>query len=76
MTNNSMSMNDRIDSEHIYFAKISSKRRKIGEFIARNSLLTDLFQVPHIKFIHNACIAGFFLIILRHTIYDLLHYGR
>ena len=67
----SMSMN-----ECVHSVKIAIKHRKTGEFIARNSLLTDLFQISHINCIRNAFLAGFIMMILRHIINDLIYYGR
>jgi hypothetical protein len=69
-------MNDHIDSESVHSVKISIKHRRTGEFIARNSLLTDLFQISHINCIRNAFIAGFIMMISRHTINDFIYYGR
>jgi hypothetical protein len=71
-----MSPNERRNSESVHSVKISIKHRRTGEFIARNSLLTDLFQISHINCIRNAFIAGFIMMILRHTINDFIHYGR
>ncbi|CAF5142678.1 unnamed protein product, partial [Rotaria sp. Silwood1] len=62
--------------EPVHSVKVLIKHRRTGEFIARKSLLTDLFQISHINCIRNAFISGFFLMILRQTINDLIHYGR
>ena len=67
---------NRQHSGTVHSLKISIKRRRTGEFIARNSMLTDLFQVSHIKCVRNAFAAGFIIMILRHMVNDLLHYGR
>jgi hypothetical protein len=69
-------MNDLGDSGSVHAVKISIKHRKTGEFIARNSLLTDLFQISHINCIRNAFIAGFILMLSRQMINDLLQYGK
>lgn len=71
-----MSTKDQLDNTSVHSVKISIKHRKTGEFIARQSLLTDLFQISHINCIRNAFIAGFIIMILRQTINDLIHYGR
>jgi hypothetical protein len=71
-----MSTNDHVDSGSVHSVKISIKHRRTGEFIARNSLLTDLFQITHINCIRNAFVAGFILMISREIIHDLAHYGR
>lgn len=71
-----MSTHDASNHESVHSVKISIKHRRTGEFIARNSLLTDLFQISHINCIRNAFFAAFILIISRQTINDLLHYGR
>ncbi|UJR26990.1 hypothetical protein I4U23_008297 [Adineta vaga] len=70
------SMNNRRDSGNTHSLKISIKRRRTGEFIARNSMLTDLFQISHIKCVRNAFAAAFILMVLRHMANDLLQYGR
>ncbi|CAF0736062.1 unnamed protein product [Adineta ricciae] len=67
---------NRRHSGTVHSLKISIKRRRTGEFIARNSMLTDLFQVSHIKCVRNAFAAGFIIMILRHMVNDFLHYGR
>jgi hypothetical protein len=64
------------DSGSVHVIKISIKHRKTGEFIARKSLLTDLFQISHINCVRNAFIAGFILMILKQMINDLLQYGK
>lgn len=71
-----LSTHDHADSAEGHAIKISIKRRKTGEFLARKSLLTDLFQISHINCIRNAFVAAFILIISRQIITDLLHYGR
>ncbi|CAF2087455.1 unnamed protein product [Rotaria magnacalcarata] len=71
-----MSTNDDLNYESFHSVKISIKHRRTGEFTARRSLLTDLFQITHINCIRNAFVAGFFLLISRQAINDLLHYGR
>ena len=68
-----LSTNDQSDGHGI---KISIKRRRTGEFLARKSLLTDLFQISHINCIRNSFIAGFIIMILQHTVNDLIQYGR
>lgn len=55
---------------------ISIKHRRTGEFLPRKSLLTDLFQISHINCIRNAFAAGFIIMILQHTVNDLIQYGR
>jgi hypothetical protein len=69
-------LNDHVDNVSVHSIKISIKHRKTGEFLSRQSLLTDLFQISHINCIRNAFIAGFIVMILRQTINDLIHYGR
>ncbi|CAF0945075.1 unnamed protein product [Rotaria sordida] len=72
-----MSINDNLKNhESIHSVKVLIKHRRTGEFIARKSLLTDLFQISHINCVRNAFIAGFILMISRQTITDLIHYGR
>jgi len=75
-TTKEISTNDRRNSESIHSVEISIKHRKPGEFIARNSLLTDLFQISHINCIRNALTAGFILMVSRQMIIDFVHYGR
>ncbi len=69
-------LNHDVDGASIHSVKIRIKHRKTGEFLARKSLLTDLFEISHINCIRNAFIAGFIIMILRQTINDLIHYGR
>ncbi|CAF3540084.1 unnamed protein product [Adineta steineri] len=70
------STDKRRGSASVNTSKISIKHRKAGEFVARESLLTELFHNPHINCVRNGFIAGFILMILRHLVDDLLHYGR
>jgi len=55
---------------------VSTAHRKIGEFIARNSLLTDLFQISHINCVRNAFAAGFIIMIMKQIVYDLVRYEK
>lgn len=71
-----MPPNDPLDYETVHSVKISIKHRKTGDFIARKSLLTDLFQISHINCIRNAFVAAFILMITRQTVNDFIHYGR
>lgn len=64
------------DHTNVQAVKTSIKHRKTGEFIARNSLLTDLFQISHINCVRNAFTAGFIIMILKQLPYDLVHYGK
>ncbi|CAF1326376.1 unnamed protein product [Adineta steineri] len=69
-------MNTHRDSASVNTSKSSTKHRKTGEFVARESLFTELFRISHINCVRNGFIAGFILMVLRHLVDDLLHYGR
>ncbi len=76
MNDSKQKMSKKDDHESVHSVKISIKHRRTGEFLPRQSLLTDLFQISHINCIKNAFIAGFILMISRQIINDLVHYGR
>jgi hypothetical protein len=56
------------------------KSDKIGglpekQFLARNSLLTDLFRIKHIRTIYHIFIAMLIILFLNTVIYDLVDTG-
>jgi hypothetical protein len=75
-TTKEISTNDCRNSGSIHSVKISNNHRKPGEFIARNSLLTDLFRISHINCIRNAFVATIILMVSRQMINEFVHYGR
>ncbi|KAF4516835.1 hypothetical protein B566_EDAN006229 [Ephemera danica] len=46
------------------------------QFLARNSLLTDLFEIKHIRTIYHIFIAILIILFLNTVIYDLVDTGR
>jgi sterol O-acyltransferase len=53
--------------------------RQINEsriFIARNSVLTDLFETSHIRSIRNVFIAVLLIFVIQVTINDIIQSGR
>lgn len=46
------------------------------EFVARNSLLTDLIEVKHIRSIYNLHIVGVIIMFLNCFIHDFVDSGR
>ena len=71
-----MSTNDHTTSESVHSVKVSIKHRKTGEFLPRNSMLTDLFQISHVNCVRNAFTAAFILMIARTLLDDWIQYGR
>ncbi|KAL0119828.1 hypothetical protein PUN28_007927 [Cardiocondyla obscurior] len=45
------------------------------EFIERNSLLTDLFQIPHIRTIYNLFLTTLILLFLNTVVFDIIELG-
>ncbi len=45
-------------------------------FIARNSMLTDLFQTSHVRSLRNAFIALLIIFVIQVAINDLVENGR
>lgn len=53
--------------------------RQINEsrlFIARNSVLTDLFQTSHIRSLRNVFVAVLLIFVIQVTINDIIENGR
>lgn len=46
------------------------------EFIPRNSLLTDLYEVKHIQTIYNICIVILLVLFIHTVVYDLVVTGK
>ncbi|XP_018307117.1 LOW QUALITY PROTEIN: sterol O-acyltransferase 1-like [Mycetomoellerius zeteki] len=45
------------------------------EFLERNSLLTDLFNIPHIRTVYNMFMMTFILLLLNTIICDIMEFG-
>lgn len=59
----------------------TERRKKSGqlpekEFVACNSMLTDLFEVKHIRTIYNIFIVILIMLLLNTLVHDLVAYGR
>ena len=54
--------------------RVSPERNKLPEkeFLARNSLLTDLLEVKHIKTIYNIFVVIMFLTFMNTVVHDLV----
>jgi sterol O-acyltransferase len=46
------------------------------EYMPRNSLLTDLFEVKHIQTIYNIFIATLLILFINTAVYDLVVAGK
>lgn len=57
-------------------ARGDKKRLPEKEFEARNSLLTDLFRVKHIRTIYHIFVVVMFLTFLNTIVHDLVVDGR
>lgn len=55
--------------------KSSSSLLPSKQFLARNSMLTDLFEVPHIRAIHNIFMVIFILLFVNTAVHDIIHTG-
>lgn len=44
-------------------------------FLPRNSMLTDLLQIPHIQTVYNICVMTFILLFLNTAAHDLMDTG-
>ncbi|CAF2525665.1 unnamed protein product [Rotaria sp. Silwood2] len=61
------------------FISLRSSNRQMHEsrvFIARNSILTDLFETSHIRSIRNVFVAMLLVLVIQVTINDVVHSGR
>ncbi|CAF0940619.1 unnamed protein product [Rotaria sordida] len=59
--------------------KIKPSYRQMDEtrvFVARNSILTDLFETSHIRSIRNVFAAMLLILVIQVTINDIVHSGR
>lgn len=45
-------------------------------FVARNSILTDLFEISHIRSIRNVFVAIMLIFVVQVTVNDILQNGR
>ncbi|KAG5323803.1 SOAT1 acyltransferase, partial [Acromyrmex heyeri] len=46
------------------------------EFLKRNSLLTDLFNIPHIRTVYNLFMLTFIVLFLHTLVCDIMEFGR
>ncbi|CAK9814349.1 Sterol O-acyltransferase 1 [Anthophora plagiata] len=69
--------NDLVDSE-----KYSNRTKQTGkdilpskQFLQRNSLLTDLYEIKHIRTIYNLLLAMLIILLIHTAAYDIRHSG-
>ncbi|KOC62330.1 Sterol O-acyltransferase 1, partial [Habropoda laboriosa] len=69
--------NDLVDSE-----KYSNRTKHTGkgilptkQFLQRNSLLTDLYEIKHIRTIYNLIVATLIILLIHTAVYDIRHTG-
>jgi len=76
----SSNSNDSFEIFSWIFVTLSrSKERQINEaraFIPRNSILTDLFEISHIRSIRNVFVAVLLIFVIQVMINDIIEYGR
>lgn len=45
------------------------------QFLQRNSLLTDLYEIKHIRTLYNAIVAMLIILLIHTAVYDIRHIG-
>ncbi|CAF1226940.1 unnamed protein product [Rotaria sp. Silwood1] len=76
---NNLNLREKKSSTILTTKSFSSSYREITEsriFISRNSLLTDLFQISHIRGLRSVLIAILIILVIQVTINDIIEDGR
>ncbi|CAF5103592.1 unnamed protein product [Rotaria sp. Silwood1] len=76
---NNLNLREKKSSKILTIKSFSSSYREITEsriFISRNSLLTDLFQISHIRGLRSVLIAILIILVIQVTINDIIEDGR
>ncbi|XP_043525846.1 sterol O-acyltransferase 1 isoform X1 [Frieseomelitta varia] len=74
---NSKELKDLLDSKNYSNRTKPTKENTLRskQFLQRNSLLTDLYEIKHIRTLYNAIVAMLIILLIHTAVYDIRHTG-
>ncbi|XP_003398853.1 sterol O-acyltransferase 1 [Bombus terrestris] len=74
---NSTELKDLTESEKYSNRTKATKENMLPtkQFLQRNSLLTDLYEIKHIRTLYNAIVAMLIILLIHTAVYDIRHTG-